>query len=353
MPDKKPDINKLLSTVQNPNSGIPEDVLVEQNAEVDTQPERKKGVEIPKVNPYTDYAKGIGAEAYRSYYREPDGNVTDPKDVSSLDDAINYLKGKADSIHVETPDERKARERRERRTMWLSHLADGLGSFHTAYSHAAGVQPMQLQNMSDKAWERMEKARIAREGNEDRRLKYLQLMNTLEGQKNTWQYQRQKLDMEQKKYAAEQARKEALTQAQRNAYMARQKKDEALAAKYQAEADALAAGYDPEQAKIIGDLKAEEIRSRINKNNAQAAAAGKKQNNGEYSETTEVEYDRNPYGGVTRQKTTKTRTRNGNGDTSPDDNGSTRTTNSNQQGGNRPPSRRNNNNNNNRPPSRR
>jgi hypothetical protein len=56
--------------------------------------------------------------------------------------------------------------------MFLARLAEGLGTFHTAFAHARGVKPMELPKMSAKAKERFEKAKAERDKDNDRLVNY-------------------------------------------------------------------------------------------------------------------------------------------------------------------------------------
>lgn len=83
-----------------------------------------------------------------------------------------FLQNQMKTAKVETPEEREKREKREKRTMFLARLADGLGTFHTAFAHARGVKPMELPSMSAKARERFEKAKAERDKDNDRLVNY-------------------------------------------------------------------------------------------------------------------------------------------------------------------------------------
>ena len=80
----------------------------------------------------------------------------------------DFLKKEIAAYKPETPEEQQKREKREKRQMFLANIVDGLGTFHTAYSHARGVKPMELPNLSAKAQERFDKAKAEREKNKDR-----------------------------------------------------------------------------------------------------------------------------------------------------------------------------------------
>lgn len=92
--------------------------------------------------------------------------------LSNYAEMEDFLRKQMQDIKVETPEERAAHERREKQKGFLARLADGLGSFHRAFSYARGVQPMDLPNMSAKAQERFERAKAAREADRDKYVSY-------------------------------------------------------------------------------------------------------------------------------------------------------------------------------------
>lgn len=65
------------------------------------------------------------------------------------------------------PTEAQLEEERKRnkRNALLATIGDGLAAFHKAYSHARGVKPMELENLSDKMYNRLEKVRKERQAN--------------------------------------------------------------------------------------------------------------------------------------------------------------------------------------------
>jgi hypothetical protein len=65
-----------------------------------------------------------------------------------------------------TPEQLEEERKRNKRNALLATIGDGLAAFHKAYSHARGVKPMELENLSDKMYNRLEKIRKEREANE-------------------------------------------------------------------------------------------------------------------------------------------------------------------------------------------
>ena len=114
-----------------------------------------------------------------------------------------FLRGQMDAIKPETKEEREKREKREKRVGFLARLAEGLGTFHTAYSHARGIKAMDMPKMSAKAKELFEKAKAQRDKDNDRLVNYAIALGNIkdkdrdfnfrvtqaEQQQNNWQQQ--------------------------------------------------------------------------------------------------------------------------------------------------------------------
>ncbi len=83
-----------------------------------------------------------------------------------------FLLEQMQAIKPETAEEREERERREKRTGFLARLADGLGSFHTAFSHARGEKAMDMPNVSERVRALYEKAKSQRDKENDRLVNY-------------------------------------------------------------------------------------------------------------------------------------------------------------------------------------
>lgn len=90
----------------------------------------------------------------------------------NYEEVENFLNRQVHDYKPETPEETEKRERSEKQLGFLARVADGLGTFHTAYSHARGVKPMDMPKMSAKATERYERAKAAREADKDRYFNY-------------------------------------------------------------------------------------------------------------------------------------------------------------------------------------
>ena len=94
-----------------------------------------------------------------------------------------FLRGQMDAIKPETKEEREKREKREKRIGFLARLAEGLGTFHTAFSHARGIKAMDMPKMSAKAKELFEKAKAQREKRNDEYINYALKLYEVEKQK--------------------------------------------------------------------------------------------------------------------------------------------------------------------------
>lgn len=91
---------------------------------------------------------------------------------SNYEDLENFLRERMKEVPVETKEEQEKREKREKRLGFLSRLADGLGTFHTAFAHARGEKPMDMPQMSKHAEELFEKQKAARDKNRDQWVNY-------------------------------------------------------------------------------------------------------------------------------------------------------------------------------------
>ena len=79
------------------------------------------------------------------------GDADAQPQVASMDDLIGYLRKKSrDKLAEadETPEQKAAREKREKRERLLATIGDGLGAFHEAYSYMRGIKPMTSGSLS-------------------------------------------------------------------------------------------------------------------------------------------------------------------------------------------------------------
>ena len=92
----------------------------------------------------------------------------------TIGDVEDFLRGRIEYYKSleESEEDRQKREKRERRYKNLAAIGDILGSFHKAYSHSRGVDAMELPSISERAQQRIDKARLEREKNADRLMNY-------------------------------------------------------------------------------------------------------------------------------------------------------------------------------------
>lgn len=79
------------------------------------------------------------------------GDADAEPQVADMDDLIGYLRKKSrDKLAEadETPEQKAAREKREKRERLLATIGDGLGAFHEAYSYMRGIKPMTSGSLS-------------------------------------------------------------------------------------------------------------------------------------------------------------------------------------------------------------
>lgn len=83
---------------------------------------------------------------------------------------IDYLEGQMRDAGdgLETEEQAKKRERRERQLKFLGGLTDSLGAIHRAYAYSRGVEPMKIPGVSEKVRARIEKAKADRDRERDR-----------------------------------------------------------------------------------------------------------------------------------------------------------------------------------------
>lgn len=89
-------------------------------------------------------------------------------------DMINYLQGMMDdeAKDLETPEQSKKRERRERQQKFLGGLTDVLGAMHRSYAYSRGVKPMEIPTVSGKLRERIEKEKADRDRKKELYINY-------------------------------------------------------------------------------------------------------------------------------------------------------------------------------------
>lgn len=155
----------------------------------------------------------------------------------NYEEVENFLNRQVHDYKPETSEETEKRERSEKQLGFLARVADGLGTFHTAYSHARGVKPMDMPKMSAKATERYERAKAAREAEKDRYFNYAfklgQIRENEDKDRRAFEEQKQRMGLADAKDKREQEKHKWLAKMQ--PYKENEQRYRADGAKYDAE----------------------------------------------------------------------------------------------------------------------
>ncbi len=233
-----------------------------------------------------------GATSFYDFSQNDDGGqrgvtttVTSPYaqfNGSNYDELEKYLRSQMESVKPETDEEREKRERREKRIGFLARLADGLSTFHSAFSHVRGEKPMDMPEMSAKARERFERARAEREKERERVANYALSLGKIGDSDRLFKFRVAQAEQQQRNadrlYDADREDKArrleieakvadaraAAYEAQGDVYAAQAERDKAQAKRLEAQA-----ALDDERARWVGP----QAQSVIDKNEAQGAAA--------------------------------------------------------------------------------
>ena len=198
----------------------------------------------------------------------------------NYEEVENFLNRQIHDYKPETSEETEKRERSEKQLGFLARVADGLGTFHTAYSHARGVKPMDMPKMSAKATERYERAKAAREADKDRYFNYAfklgQIRENEDKDRRAFEEQKQRMRL-----AADKGKREQ-EQHSWNAALFPDKKREQEGKANTAEANAKTAGIkskyaEKKEQQELKNLQEREklIGAQTNNANASAAAHGR------------------------------------------------------------------------------
>ena len=137
---------------------------------------------------------------------EPSQTPEETPQVNNYQDLEEYLRKKMESTnHPETDKEREARERREKRTMFLANLRDGLGAFHSAFAQARGETPMNLGSMSERQQARFDKLKADREHDEDRWMNYALNLGKIKDNQRDFDYRNRTLALREREEDRRQA----------------------------------------------------------------------------------------------------------------------------------------------------
>lgn len=178
-----------------------------------------------------------------------------------------FLRGQMDAIKPET------KEKREKRIGFLARLAEGLGTFHTAFSHARGTEAMDMPKMSARAKELFEKAKAQRDKDNDRLVNYVITLDKLNSSKAQSDYQQKTLairQQQQDRLDKQEETNRSIAEAKVKYYEAQSNKNDEQAAYWKTKAELLERGWPQEQAEQAA--RVEERKARAAKYNHDANA---------------------------------------------------------------------------------
>lgn len=180
---------------------------------------------------------------------------------TTIGDVEDFLRGRIEHYKSleESEEDRQKREKRERRYKNLAAIGDILGSFHKAYSHARGVEAMELPSISERAQERIDKARKEREKNADRLMNYVITLDKLNSSKAQSDYQQKSLairQQQQDRLDKQEETNRSIADAKVKYYEALSNKNDEQAAYWKTKAELLERGWPQEQAARIEERKA-------------------------------------------------------------------------------------------------
>ena len=196
---------------------------------------------------------------------------------TTIGDVEDFLKGRIEYYKSleESEEDRQKREKRERRYKNLAAIGDILGSFHKAYSHSRGVDAMELPSISERAQERIDKARLEREKNADRLMNYVITLDKLNSSKAQNDYQQKSLDIKQQQQDRLDKQEETnrnIAEAKVKYYEAQSNKNDEQAAYWKTKAELLERGWPQEQAEQAARI--EERKARAAKYSHDASSDG-------------------------------------------------------------------------------
>ena len=185
---------------------------------------------------------------------------------TTIGDVEDFLKGRIEYYKSleESEVDRQKREKRERRYKNLAAIGDILGSFHKAYSHSRGVEAMELPSISEKAQERIDKARLEREKNADRLMNYVITLDKLNSSKAQNDYQQKSLDIKQQQQDRLDKQEETnrnIAEAKVKYYEAQSNKNDEQAAYWKTKAELLERGWPQEQAEQAARIEERKARA--------------------------------------------------------------------------------------------
>lgn len=273
-------------------------------------------------SPWAKYAKQTPPTP-SSLKSKPYTNPDETFHGTTIGDVEDFLRGRIEHYKSleESEEDRLKREKRERRYKNLAAIGDTLGSFHKAYSHARGIEAMELPSISEKAQERIDKARQEREKNADRLMNYVITLDKLNSSKAQSDYQQKTLAIRQQQQDRMDKQEEtnrSIAEAKVKYYEAQSNKNDEQAAYWKTKAELLERGWPKEQAEQAARI--EERKARAAKYNHDANApyrtGGRSSGGGTQSAVTEKVTEKTDARGHTTTTRTYTQPRQRQGGTS-------------------------------------
>ena len=216
-------------------------------------------------SPWAKYAKQTPPTP-SSLKSKPYTNPDETFHGTTIGDVEDFLRGRIEHYKSleESEEDRLKREKRERRYKNLAAIGDILGSFHKAYSHARGIEAMELPSISEKAQERIDKARQEREKNADRLMNYVITLDKLNSSKAQSDYQQKTLAIRQQQQDRMDKQEEtnrSIAEAKVKYYEAQSNKNDEQAAYWKTKAELLERGWPKEQAEQAARIEERKARA--------------------------------------------------------------------------------------------
>lgn len=216
-------------------------------------------------SPLAKYAKQTPPTP-NSLKSKPDTNTDETFHGTTIGDVEDFLRRQIEHYKSleESDEDRQKREKRERRYKNLAAIGDILGSFHKAYSHARGIEAMDLPSISEKAQERIDKARLEREKNADRLMNYAITLDKLNSSKAQSDYQQKTLairQQQQDRLDKQEETNRSIADAKVKYYEALSNKNDEQAAYWKTKAELLERGWPQEQAEQAARIEERKARA--------------------------------------------------------------------------------------------
>lgn len=216
-------------------------------------------------SPWAKYAKQTPPTP-SSLKSKPYTNPDETFHGTTIGDVEDFLRGRIEHYKSleESEEDRQKREKRERRYKNLAAIGDILGSFHKAYSHARGIEAMDLPSISEKAQERIDKARQEREKNADRLINYVITLDKLNSSKAQSEYQQKTLairQQQQDRLDKQEETNRSIAEAKVKYYEAQSNKNDEQAAYWKTKAELLERGWPQEQAEQAARIEERKARA--------------------------------------------------------------------------------------------